>query len=51
MTLSGGNPKIFVGSVLTISLAALSVFIIGHTMYKALSSKNRIRSSAQIPPA
>jgi putative tricarboxylic transport membrane protein len=50
MTLSGGNPKIFVGSVLTISLAALSVFIIGHTVYKALSRKNRLRSSAQTSP-
>ena len=47
MTLSGGNPKIFVGSVLTISLAALSVFIIGHTVYKALSRKSRMRSSAK----
>jgi putative tricarboxylic transport membrane protein len=47
MTLSGGNPKIFVGSVLTISLAALSVFIIGHTVYKALSRKSRLRSAAQ----
>jgi len=47
MTLSGGNPKIFVGSVLTISLGALSVFIIGHTVYKALSRKSRLRSAAQ----
>jgi TctA family transporter len=47
MTLSSGNPQIFVGSVLTISLGALSVVIIGHTVYKALSRKSRLRSAAQ----
>jgi putative tricarboxylic transport membrane protein len=47
MTLSGGNPKIFVGSVLTVGLAVLSTFIIGLTLHRAVSRRKRTSGATQ----
>jgi putative tricarboxylic transport membrane protein len=45
MTISSGSLSIFVGSTLTVGLAAIGVVILGFTLYGTVSRRKRIANT------